>query len=97
MAQIAIERSHSLSMDAAKSAVQSAADTLARKYGLESAWEGDTLKFQRSGVDGALAVSPDRVAIKVELGMMFAPFKGMLEDEIVRSVDAALGGANPVA
>lgn len=97
MAQIAIERSHSLSMDAAKSAVQEAADTLARKYGLESNWEGDTLKFQRSGVDGALAVSPDRVAIKVELGMMFAPFKGMLEDEIVRSVDAALGGANPVA
>lgn len=84
-------------MDAAKSAVQEAADTLARKYGLESAWDGDTLKFQRAGVDGALAVSPDRVAIKVELGMMFAPFKGMLEDEIVRSVDAALGGSNTVA
>jgi len=97
MAQIAIERSHSLSMDAAKAAVQDAADGLARKYGLESAWEGDTLKFQRSGVDGALAVSPDRVAIKVELGMMFAPFKGMLEDEIVRSVDAALGGSNTTA
>ncbi len=97
MAHIAIERTHSLSMDAAKSAVQSAADSLASKYGLESAWDGDTLKFSRSGVDGALAVSADKVAIDVQLGMMFAPFKGMLEDEIARSVDKALGGADSVA
>lgn len=94
MAQIAIERSHTLSIDDAKAAVQEAADSLARKYGLESAWDGDTLRFQRAGVDGALAVTPDQIAIKVELGMMFAPFKGMLESEILRSVDEAIGGSS---
>lgn len=90
MAHITVSRSHALSMAAAKRAAQDAADALARKYGLQSAWEGDTLRFHRAGVRGGLVVTPRKITIDLELGMMFAPFKTAFEEQIRASLDKTL-------
>ena len=90
MAHITVTRSHTLTMVAARRAAQEAADALARKYGLQSAWDGDILRFHRAGVRGDLAVTPKKIEIDVELGMMFAPFKTAFEEQIRASLDKTL-------
>lgn len=84
MSSIHIRHAHSLSPDQARTALSGLADSLARKLGVESRWEGDALHFQRSGVDGTIKLLPGEVEIMAKLGMFFAPMKGMVESEIRR-------------
>ncbi|HAK91416.1 polyhydroxyalkanoic acid system family protein, partial [Massilia timonae] len=49
MAEISIVQQHSLSPDAARSAAEQVAQRIAAEYGLECRWDGDVLRFERSG------------------------------------------------
>ena len=61
MSKIDIRHPHSLPMTKARKAVQEVADKLDTKFGMQSRWEGDTLHFQRSGIDGHIALEKDQL------------------------------------
>ncbi len=84
MSSIHLQHAHSLSPEQARNALSDLADSLARKLGVESRWDGDNLHFQRSGVDGTIKLLPGQVEIMAKLGMFFAPMKGVVEQEIRR-------------
>ena len=91
MSRIHVERSHSLGREAAREKAQKLADKLAREHGVSYAWQGDTLIFKRSGVDGRIEVGDDLVAVEVKLGLLLSAMGGMLKGEIERALDKALG------
>jgi putative polyhydroxyalkanoate system protein len=87
MAKIDIRRPHSKTVAEARAVVERVADRMREKFGTEGAWDGDTLTFQRSGVKGAIAVSPSDVHVTAELGMLLSPLKGTIEEEIRKKLD----------
>lgn len=91
MAKIDIRRKHTKTVKAAKAAVDKAAGAIARKFEITSAWEGDTLHFQRSGVDGHIHVSKTEVHVYAELGFLFGMMKPMIEEELGRQLDQQFG------
>jgi putative polyhydroxyalkanoate system protein len=87
MAKIDIRRPHNKTVAEARAVVERVADRMREKFGTEGSWEGDTLTFQRSGVKGAIAVSPGDVHVTAELGMLLSPLKGTIEEEIRKKLD----------
>ena len=82
MSEIRMTQAHALPLAKAKAAAQAAADELASEYGLSSEWEGDTLHFRRSGVDGTMHVVADRVDLVVRLGLLLRPFRAAFEEHL---------------
>lgn len=97
MADIKLVRRHALPVARAKAIVQTVADDLARQYSLTSDWEGDTLHFQRQGVDGRMRVTNSEIDLDVTLGFLLKPFKGRLLDHIEHTFDKLLKGEKPSA
>src|SRR5450830_622331 len=60
MADINIVQQHKLTAAKARQAAQQVADKLAQEYDLACAWDGDVLRFERSGVDGSLTLEKSR-------------------------------------
>ncbi|MGH6610720.1 MAG: polyhydroxyalkanoic acid system family protein [Burkholderiaceae bacterium] len=90
MSDIKLTRTHSLPIAKAKSIVQKAADELAAEYDLASDWDGDTLHFQRQGVDGRMQVTGSEIRLDVKLGFLLKAFRGRLLEHIERHLDQAL-------
>ena len=97
MSDINLVRPHSLSIAKAKVLVQRAADGLATEYDLESEWHGNTLRFQRSGVDGQMLVTDSDIKLNVTLGLLMKAFKGKFVDRIGHDPDKLLAEKEPGA
>ena len=93
MPKIDIRRPHALPLDQARAVVDKVAARMREKFDMQSRWEGDTLRFSRSGVNGAIAVGSDAIHVTADLGLMLSPLKGMIEQEIRRKLDEHFGGA----
>ena len=91
MPKIDIRRPHALSIPEARAVVDQVAASMREKFGMDGTWEGDTLRFSRPGVTGSIAVDSDAIQVTAELGMMLAPLKGMVEQEIRRKLDEHFG------
>lgn len=87
MPKIDMRRIHQLSIPEARAVVDQVAARMRDKLGIEGQWHGDILKFSRPGVSGTIAVSSDAIQVHAELGLMLAPLKGMVEQEIGRKLD----------
>jgi putative polyhydroxyalkanoate system protein len=87
MPKIDIRRSHQLAIPEARAVVDKVAAKMREKFSTESQWQGDTLRFSRSGVNGTIAVGSDAILVHAELGLMLSPMKGMIEQEIRRKLD----------
>jgi putative polyhydroxyalkanoate system protein len=90
MAAIDIRRPHTKSLKAAKAAVEKVAKTIAKDYGIQHHWQGDTLVFDRTGVKGHIALTKEDLHVRVELGFLMGAMKGMIEREIERELDKQL-------
>ncbi|HEX4780089.1 MAG TPA: polyhydroxyalkanoic acid system family protein [Usitatibacter sp.] len=88
MADIHVEREHTLGLEGARAAAQRLAKDLGSRFGLQGEWQGDVLRFQRPGVQGTLSVTDKHVRLEVALGLMFKAMKGSIESAIHREVDA---------
>jgi putative polyhydroxyalkanoate system protein len=86
MPSIDLHQPHQLPLAEARARVEHVAERMREKFGMDSRWDGDTLRFSRSGVKGAIVVAADKVAVHAELGLMLSPLKGMVEDEIRRKL-----------
>ncbi|MCC4270809.1 polyhydroxyalkanoic acid system family protein [Marinobacter nauticus] len=87
MSVIDIHRAHSLDKEHARQAAETLAKDLSKQFDVNYQWEGDLLKFKRSGVKGQLDISESDLHIRLELGLMLRPFKSRIEQEIHSQLD----------
>ncbi|GIL04197.1 poly(3-hydroxybutyrate) depolymerase [Betaproteobacteria bacterium PRO7] len=95
MSDIKYTRKHSLPLAQAKKIAQKTADDLAEEYDLVSEWEGDTLHFHRTGVEGHMHVTDSHIDLNVKLGFLLRPFKARFEQHIEHHLDELLDRAKP--
>ena len=91
MAKIDIRRKHHLSLAEARKAVNKLAKSIASEFDLDCGWEGNTLAFSRSGVDGHIALEKGEVHVYADLGFLMGVTKPMIEREIHRHLDEQIG------
>ncbi len=91
MADIDIRHPHSLPLPKAREAIEQAAQRLSQKFGIDYAWNGDTVDFQRSGLDGRIQLAPDELHVTAKLGFLLSAMKGPIETEIRRVLAERLG------
>ncbi|EIL99335.1 polyhydroxyalkanoic acid system family protein [Rhodanobacter thiooxydans] len=87
MPKIDIRRPHQLPLAEARAVVDQVAARMREKFGMEGRWQDDTLLFSRPGVSGSIAVGSDTIQVRAELGLLLAPLKGVVEQEIRRKLD----------
>ncbi|MEP7068037.1 MAG: polyhydroxyalkanoic acid system family protein [Usitatibacter sp.] len=87
MADIELHRTHDLGLEGARAAAERMAEHLGRKFGLAGDWEGDTLRFQRTGVNGLLAISEKDLRLSVTLGLLLRAMKPSIETAVRQELD----------
>ena len=92
MADIALKRNHHLGLTGARAAADKMVKKLDEKFNLSGDWEGNTLHFDRPGVNGKLTVSETEMKLDVSLGFMLKMMKGPIENEIHEQLDSVLAG-----
>ena len=94
MAELNIEREHTLGLKAARAAAQRWAEEAEREWGMhcrtETGAKQDQILFERSGVSGCLTVSAHRFALQVKLGFLLGAYAGKIEQQIRQSLDDLL-------
>ena len=91
MAIIHMIRKHDFAQADALVRVESVARELKKKIHMDYAWEGNSLKFKRTGASGTINVGKDSIDVNVKLSMFLAPIKGKIEGAIHEQFDVALG------
>jgi putative polyhydroxyalkanoate system protein len=91
MSSIEIRHPHALTPAQARQAVEDFAIKLGQRFGLDYRWEGDTLHFKRTGVDGRIALEPGQLLVTAKLGLLFSAMKGTIEQEMRRTLAERLG------
>ena len=86
MSEISIIQEHSLSPEQARAAAQQVAQRISTEYGLECKWEGDVLRFERSGVEGALTLDGGRAAMRIRLGFFMSAFAAAIEAKVAEKM-----------
>ena len=77
-------------MEQARAAVDVLRAKLESKLGVKSHWEGINLRLERTGVKGKLTLEPNSADIELELGMMLAPMKAQVEEEVAKQLKRCL-------
>ena len=91
MSDIRIRRPHSKPLEEARKAAEKMAKQLRKEFELDYAWDGNVLRFERSGVDGELHVTPKEVRLEAKLGFLLAFLKPRIEAEVEAQLDKHLG------
>lgn len=91
MPSIRVERQHNKAAKAAKAAVERVAAHIAERFDVDYEWEGSTLHFQRSGVDGHIALAKHKVTVVANLSFLLGALKGTIERAIHQYIDEEFG------
>lgn len=101
MADIHIERDHTLGLASARKLAWRWAEQAENEFDMSCTYEegddGDEVQFTRAGVNGTLKVSAERFELDARLGFLLGAFKDRIEDEIVKNLDTLLAGKKPAA
>jgi len=79
MPTVSMQKKLNMTNDEALVKVEEAADQLAEKYGLMISWLDNCASIRGPSVDGTLKVEDSVMDLRLELGMLAAPFKGKIE------------------
>jgi putative polyhydroxyalkanoate system protein len=94
MPDINISRTHSLGLAEARKVAYKWAEDAEKKLDMECSYEegkaADAVQFKRSGVDGTLKVTATGFDLHAKLGFLLGAFKGKIESEIEKNLDALL-------
>lgn len=90
MADIEINRTHSLGLDRARTVVERVAGKLREKINVSTEWSGNTLQFEGSGADGRIEVSESEVRLAIKLNFLLKSMKGWIRDEAEAYLDEYL-------
>lgn len=91
MSEIVIRRAHGLTPAKAKKAAEKVAQQLDEKFELHHEWDGQMLRFKRSGVSGELELHKHEVELRVRLGFLLFALKPTIEREIHKFFDENFG------
>lgn len=91
MADITFTQPHSMSPADARAAAQVMADHMASEFSMATSWEGDVLRFERSGLSGSLALRDQAACLEMELGLMLKAFAPAIQDKVVRNMKKLFG------
>ena len=88
MPSLDIRRPHRLSAAEAHAVIDQVATRMREKFQVQTQWQNDsTLSFERPGISGKIAIGSDEIHVSAQLGMLFSPLEGMIEQEIRRKLD----------
>ncbi len=102
MADIHIERTHSLGLQKARETAQRWAAEAEDKYAMQCHYTEaiagtsqpfDELSFKRPGVSGKLTVSADRFDVTASLGFLLGAFQTQIVQQIEKNLDTLLAPA----
>lgn len=88
MPSIDIRRKHNKPLKDARRAVEHVAAKIAERFEVDYEWQGNTLHFERSGVDGSIALGKGEVHVTANLSFLLLALKGPIEREIHRQIDS---------
>lgn len=91
MSHIDIRRKHSRPLKDARAAIERVAEHIAEKFDVEYGWNGNSMEFSRSGVDGHIAVTGKEIHVTAKLGFLLGAIRGPIEREILRYLDEEFG------
>lgn len=91
MSKIVVEKSHSMSPEAAREALKSFEQDIA-KFGLKPDWSGNRAQLKGTGASGEIRIEASRVVVEVKLGML-AKAAGIKPDRIQASIEKRLNAA----
>lgn len=101
MADLHIVRDHTLGLAKARKLAFKWAEQVEADFDMQCSYaEGkleDEVDFVRSGVKGRLLVTKDRFELQAHLGFLLGAFKGSIEAEIVKNLDALLAPPSTAA
>jgi putative polyhydroxyalkanoate system protein len=86
MSEISIVQEHNLSPEQARAAAQQVAQRISAEYGLACKWDGDVLRFERSGVEGALSLEDRQAAMRIRLGFFMGAFAPAIEAKVAEKM-----------
>ncbi|MYM21867.1 polyhydroxyalkanoic acid system protein [Duganella sp. FT135W] len=86
MADINIVQEHHLAPEQARAAAQQVADKLAEQFELTCRWDGDVLRFERSGVNGALTLLPNQAQLQIALGFPISMMADMVKAKVAEKM-----------
>ncbi len=93
-------RPHALGLAQARKTALRWAEQVEQELDMECVYEegrgSDTVLFKRSGVDGQLRVTKDSFELDAKLGLLLGAFKGRIEAEISKMLDAMLPAPDTV-
>ena len=87
MSFIDIHRTHTMDKQHARVAAETLAADLSSRFDMNYAWQGDVMKFERSGVQGQLTINHGDLHVHLELGLLLRPMKGRIAQEIESQLD----------
>jgi putative polyhydroxyalkanoate system protein len=90
MADISIKRAHHTTIAEARKMAEKVAVKLEKDYQLKSTWAGEVMHFTRSGVNGALTITPKELHIDIKLGFLAGAFKGTIADGVEKNLDSLI-------
>jgi putative polyhydroxyalkanoate system protein len=91
MRDIRIRRAHALTPKHARAAAEKMSARLGEVFDMQFVWEGEVLRFQRSGVDGQLTLGHKEVTIDAQLSFLLAMMKPKIEHSIHENLDKIFG------
>ncbi len=93
MADISIVQEHKLTQKKAREAAQKVADAISGDYGIACEWDGDVLRFERSGVQGQLTLEKKKAEIFIRLGFIMSAFAPTIEAKVAENMKKVFGHA----
>lgn len=94
MAEIQIQRKHSLGLTQARKLAFRWAEQVEQEFDLVCTYEEgkteDAVCFTRSGVNGTLKVTHEHFELDAKLGFLLGAFRDRIESEIVKNLDRLL-------
>lgn len=93
MPSIDIRHKHAKPVKEAKIAVSEVAEEISRKFELRYGWKGNVLHFERSGVNGQIALEKGQVHVTAELSFLLSLLKPAVEQEIQKRLVQHFGTA----
>jgi putative polyhydroxyalkanoate system protein len=91
MGEIVRHRLHRLPLTEARRLAETIAQRLRDDFGGSYTWDGDRLRFRRTGASAHVTVTAEDVDIRVRISWLLSPLHTRIEREIVTFCDEYLG------
>ena len=87
MPDVQVRRKHGKSYREVKKIVAQVAEELSRTLKTDYRFDGDTLVFKRSGVNGTISYDDEHIEFQASLGMLMKPLGTALKGAVNKKLD----------